>query len=336
MDTLDLRLGNPEFLHTYWLDKETPAYKDTLDKMKYQPLNGMSALHSAIKEVHNKVGNAVVDGKFIIVGAGITQILAAALYANKKFGAQFAYAKPPFFFRFPGISEIAGLEFKSDFPENPVDVGKWVEIVTSPTNPQNLRQPPHFYSPMRVYDLCYNWPQYKGVIEMNEDIMIFGLSKATGHASTRIGWAIVEHEEIAAMMARYIEFSSGTPSAECQERATYILRSQTMEAGARDDDQTVFEYGADILTARWQEIYALAPKDFIFLNYSGMFAWVLVPDQVAAKYFEAVSLLGVSGEQLGSDEHHIRFNIGCSEQVFRKFILRLKSLERPYAPTGTM
>jgi U3 small nucleolar RNA-associated protein 4 len=67
---------------------------------------------------------------------------------------------------------------------------RFVEIVASPNNPtaflqegvlegQNVRS---------VYDHAYYWPHFTAIIgPANEDVMLFTLSKLTGHAGSRLG-----------------------------------------------------------------------------------------------------------------------------------------------------
>lgn len=68
----------------------------------------------------------------------------------------------------------------------------YIELVTSPNNPDGKIQHAVVRSPPGmghvVHDLAYYWPHYTPITApANHDIMLFTLSKSTGHAGTRIG-----------------------------------------------------------------------------------------------------------------------------------------------------
>ncbi|GER55453.1 histidinol-phosphate aminotransferase [Striga asiatica] len=66
-----------------------------------------------------------------------------------------------------------------------------IEFVTSPNNPDgNLREAVlQGASARAIYDHAYYWPHFTAVpAPADEDIMIFTISKLTGHAGTRFGY----------------------------------------------------------------------------------------------------------------------------------------------------
>lgn len=70
----------------------------------------------------------------------------------------------------------------------------FIELVCSPNNPDGAIRDAVLGNEAgkRVHDLAYYWPQYtpmRGVADY--DIMLFTVSKATGHAGTRIGLATI-------------------------------------------------------------------------------------------------------------------------------------------------
>lgn len=67
---------------------------------------------------------------------------------------------------------------------------KTIELVTSPNNPDGALRRPQLVGEGRnpVFDLAYYWPHFTSITgPMAEDIMMFTLSKLTGHAGSRIG-----------------------------------------------------------------------------------------------------------------------------------------------------
>lgn len=72
----------------------------------------------------------------------------------------------------------------------------YIELVTSPNNPDgSTRQAVvNRERGILIHDLAYYWPQYTPIsFPADNDIMLFTVSKSTGHAGTRIGYAAYPH-----------------------------------------------------------------------------------------------------------------------------------------------
>ncbi|KAF5178648.1 Tryptophan aminotransferase-related protein, partial [Thalictrum thalictroides] len=149
-----------------------------------------------IKRLHNVVGNAVTEGRYIIVGTGSTQLFQAALYALYSPGASSeplnVVSAVPYYSCYPTITDFlksglhkwAGDAWTYDKEE------PYIEVVTSPNNPDgNIREPVVKRSGgMLIHDLAYYWPQYTAITSpADHDLMLFTISKCTGHAGARIG-----------------------------------------------------------------------------------------------------------------------------------------------------
>jgi L-tryptophan---pyruvate aminotransferase len=69
----------------------------------------------------------------------------------------------------------------------------YIELVCSPNNPDGSIREAVLASSSgttgrTVHDLAYYWPQYTPITRRaDHDIMLFTVSKSTGHAGTRIG-----------------------------------------------------------------------------------------------------------------------------------------------------
>jgi L-tryptophan--pyruvate aminotransferase len=293
--------------------------------MRYQPAAGTEALKSAIIELHSQVKNAKTDGRQVVVGAGATQVLIAALraYANK--GAKLGFAKEPYFFRFPSFFHLSGLQMVKRAPSVVSPLAPVVEILTLPKNPTAEVYSSDSESAFVVHDLCYNWPTYTECpVEYDAEVMVFGLSKTTGHASTRMGWALVKDPEVAALMNEYVECSSSGVSIEAQIRSTDILVSQVLRASL--GSETAFNFGKRILSERWERLSQFRSDRFIIENASGMFAWVRVPGEVGLEFFRMRGIAGADGSLCGGTDEHVRLNIGCSNDVFEKLLVRLSQI----------
>ena len=198
--------------------------------------------------------------------------------------------------RFPILSNLANVDWYND--------RTGIKIVTNPNNPDGEVTDP---SSATILDLCYNWPQYTDVVKYDHPIMVFSLSKTTGHANTRIGWAIIKDRVIAKKLEQYIEVSTGGLSIDAQVKAEKIIQTQLKTKN------TVFEYGKKILAARWEKIEKLKDSlPFKVLNKQGMFLWAqgICPKKIS----------NLNGEALGGSYDNFRLNIGCSERTFKRFI----------------
>jgi L-tryptophan--pyruvate aminotransferase len=321
MDDLDLRIGNPEFLGPYWNTRKlAPVFVNSNSTtMSYQDSSGDGMLKFHIKTLHKAVGNADTLGRHIIVGGGATQVLAAALYAAKA-DSRSLYIEPPYYFRFPMIAETAGFSLLKSRP-----IGRgFAEIITAPSNPMNTLPTRKSTAQFKVYDLCYNWAQYGIPTMRNEDIMIYSLSKATGHASSRIGWAIVKNFGIAKAMTDYMEFSSGGVSAESQSAATSVISNQLGLFNQGKAAETVFAAGKTILDKRWEVLSGLKSERFKIHNSSGMFAWMTYGNGIAVNdLYRETGIRATPGDGCGGTPNQVRLNVGCTDEKYWKLVRRL-------------
>lgn len=298
MKTLDLTWGNPAFLHPLWKKhrKLTVQGGEGLDYLK----RGHEPLKQLIKDLHASVGNVSENDYHVVIGNGATQVLQAAIYAKE---ARSVGAFAPYYGRFPRIAKLAGAHwFNPEYSD--------VVIATLPNNPDGSSSNALLEGYDLIHDMCYNWPIYTGTVwKMNRDIMIFNLSKATGHAGSRIGWAMVKDSEIAKKMEDFIEMQTCGVSYEAQVRAMSVIRTTLQRSS------NVFTKGRRILKNRWEQ---LESRSVPVLNSSGMFAWSNSP-----KYWQDLGVVGVSGETMGSTEKYIRVNIGCSNEDFTELLRRI-------------
>lgn len=321
---LDLSFGNPEFLEPYWqLQENVMPFIGTTNGIRYEKDGGQKNLIEAIKNLHKKIGNAVVDDKFIIIGNGATQILYAtvSLFRGKKVAV-----KHPYYFKFPGIISQAGAQMTDNAQEADI------EIVVQPHNPLNVN-----FKPLKkdaekyIYDLCYNWPEYCDVQLRNEDIMIYNLSKSTGHAASRIGWVICKNKEDATAIREAIELTSGGVSHEAQLRATEIIKSQIdLYDSNIDQDKSVFGYGKKELEERWETLLNTNVLGLKVINSSGMFALCeykcpSTGNVGSDAFYKNYKIQTVSGKQCGGTASQIRINIGCKRNDFNDLIERISN-----------
>jgi aspartate/methionine/tyrosine aminotransferase len=248
-------------------------------------------------------------------------VLAAAIYAFKEKGMRSAWAKRPYWFRFPTVAKLAGCSWSTD--ESP----DGVQIVTRPNNPDNYTQIlTRRMLKNTITDCCYNWPQYTDKIHKTDQVVsIFSLAKMTGHAASRVGWAIVKDQGIADLMTYYIEQSTGGASVDAQVRAAHVIAYEI--TNVQNDVPSVFSWGAEEMRGRWTALEASLPVEIEVLNINdkGMFAWCkLKSGGNAASYMMGrYGIKVMPGTACGSTPDRFRVNMGSTEEEFVGFVSRL-------------
>ncbi len=298
METLELGWGNPCFLIPYWnrFDLSYPTPKSTAYIFGHIP-----ELEANIRKLHIQEKNANVDDKYLVVGNGATQLLVGIL---KTLGKPVT-AEPPYFKRFLNFADMAGVPWKNEL--------NGIKIITTPNNPDGKVPLTVSANSPLIYDLSYNWSQYTDPVQYDEDIMVFSLAKATGHASTRIGWAIFKDKELALKVKDYVEFSTCGVSIEAQLKANQIIKNQLNRT------YTCFEYGSVVLDAR-HELLNNMKLPFKKLSNNGMFLWLKMKNHKS--FFNKRNIVFTDGKDMGSPGY-ARINIGCSEVEFKEFIKRI-------------
>lgn len=281
MSKIDLGFGNPEFMHPYWeyTDKEAG---------NYNPSSVYNSLIRMIKLYHDEVHNAFIKDRYVVIGTGASQILQGLTHIlNRPI-----IAEAPYYMRYPSLCRLNKLEWADD-----------LRIYTIPNNPDNSIPKEIHSTSDAIFDFSYNWPQYHPVVKMDVDIAVYSLSKATGHSSLRIGWALLKSKELAEELKDYIEHSTMGVSHASMNEAIGVLSASY--------NNRFFIKSKEILDRRWDLININKSKlSFEILNSSGMFAWCKgkCPDHIEC----------ITGEHFGSTSEYFRLNIGCSESKFQE------------------
>ncbi|OWM87017.1 hypothetical protein CDL15_Pgr016054 [Punica granatum] len=156
-------------------------------------------LEKLIRKLHEVVGNAVTDGRYIVFGVGATQLLNAAVQAlspdNPSFPAR-VVASAPYYKAYRTQTEY----FESKRFKFEGEASIWVnssdttrdiiEFVTSPNNPNGQLKRQVLTGPnvKTIHDRAYYWPNFTPIVgPANEELSIFSISKLTGHAGSRFG-----------------------------------------------------------------------------------------------------------------------------------------------------
>lgn len=304
-----MAFGHPDFLRPYWSAQDLPDSAAAYYPSRYMNKLNDLELESAIRNLHTWVKNVKdPDSYQIVLGNGASQLISAALWAT---GTSSVFVPQPYYPRFPELIK----RIKCNGMSTKRYTGR--AIITAPNNPDGTFE---FYDKHStgldetIVDACYNWPQYTTDIkELNDDLIVFSLAKATGHAGERLGWALVKDKNLAEKMTQEIELTTMGVSEAAMDTGRFVLKR---EGGLyRQDSENIFKFGKLELDNRWSAVNTLnrdKSLPFEVLNSNGMFLWAKgeIPDHVN----------GLKGSLFGATDDHFRLNMGCSRTSFFQFL----------------
>ncbi|MCO5587729.1 hypothetical protein L7F22_041681 [Adiantum nelumboides] len=204
---LDPPSGDPLLFAPFWKQnaKESAVLIPGWYRMGYQVVENSAyrpltpSLEKEIRALHTLVGNAVTEDKYIVLGVGSMLLLNAAvasLAPNNGTPASVVSAVPYYgaYRAQTELLETSHYTWAGDaniFAEKQRIVnGSSIEFVTTPNNPDGrLRDAVvNGSNAFAIYDLAYYWPHFTAITAArDDDVMLFTLSKVTGHAGSRLG-----------------------------------------------------------------------------------------------------------------------------------------------------
>lgn len=371
---LDIDGGDPLIFGSYWrANAEASAvlipgwYR--IGYEFYHPL--IPAFEEEIRALHSFVGNAITEGRYILIGTGATQLLLAA-FLSLSLDAQglpvSTIVPAPYYETYkrqvdalqPGGAKWA--EFTESFIlEEAANDRFSIEVITSPNNPDgSLRESVLSGNGSRsVYDLAYYWPHYTAISgPLDQDLMIFTLSKITGHAGSRIGWAIIKDYDLYTRMLLYIRLNCIGIAHESQLRAAHLLRA-ARDGYAKSGNPSLemlpadyaarhllFHYGHKKLWSRWDVLRQVLKgsdrfsiqQDFEpkYCNFfkdvvqpAPAFAWIRCEredEQDCPALFETAGIIGRGGTRCGADDRYVRLAMMNTDFAFENVISRIQTL----------
>lgn len=360
---INLDHGDPTMYENFWKQK---AKETTVVTPSWQYISYFSdiknvcwflepELVSAVTRVHKVVGNAVTEGRHIVVGTGSSQLYQAALFAlspPNASGPMNVVSAAPFYSSYPlmtdylksGLHKWAGdaNEFNKEEP--------YIELVTSPNNPDGVTRQGVVKGDkgILIHDLAYYWPQYTPILSPADyDIMLFTVSKSTGHAGTRIGWALVKDRDIAKKMTTFIEINTIGVSKDSQIRAAKILQavSDSCEhANNQKEDENFFDYSYKLMAKRWKKIREAVNKTELFslpnfppetCSFSNRtfgqlpaFAWLKCEGEVAdcESFLRRHKIYTRGGKHFGASTKYVRMSMLSRDREFKLLTDRLPAI----------
>ncbi|XP_068308599.1 tryptophan aminotransferase-related protein 2-like [Pyrus communis] len=362
---INLDHGDPTMYENYWqqMGERTTVVIPGWQSMSYfsdvkNPCWFLEpAFAKQVVRLHNVVGNAVTDGRQIVVGTGSSQLFLAALYAlAPKDGSEpmSVVSAAPYYSSYPSMTDClkSGLykwagdarSFNKEVP--------YIELVTSPNNPDGFvrHSMVNRTGGILVHDLAYYWPQYTPISSpADHDLTLFTVSKATGHAGTRIGWALVKDLEVAKKMIKFIELNTIGVSRDSQLRAAKILEVMTNTSenlGSFDSHESFFKISYHLMAERWQLLRAAVNRsrefslpDFTpgfchFLNQDSQpqpaFAWLKCEDdhvEDCESFLRGYKILTRGGRHFGVGPKYVRISMLDRDNNFDLFVKRLSTIQ---------
>ncbi|KAL1194134.1 Tryptophan aminotransferase-related protein 1 [Cardamine amara subsp. amara] len=359
-EVINLDQGDPTAFQEYWMkmkDRCTVVipgwdhmsyFSDTTDVCWFlEP-----ELAKAIKALHGAVGNAATEEHYIVVGTGSSQLCQAALFALSSLSdanpVSIVAAVPYYSTYVDEGSYLRSELYKWEGDARTFDKkGPYIELVTSPNNPDGTMREPVVkrsdHGGKVIHDFAYYWPHYTPITRRQDhDLMLFTFSKITGHAGSRIGWALVKDIEVAKKMVQYLTINSIGVSKESQTRATTILNELTKTC--RTQSESFFEYGYEKMKSRWERLrevvesgdaFTLPNHSQAFCNFFGKtistspaFAWLgCKEERDLGSLLKGKKVLTRGGDRFGSDKKYVRVSMLSRDDDFDVFLHRLATIK---------
>lgn len=339
---VDVSDGNPWIIQQFWENHTDAAVgiptwyrtgytqNDDIMVTNLSPSGILPSLQQAIFDLHAFIGNANFSHKNLVLGSGATQLVGAVQYAAAQLANRTlpVFAQSPawwHYHQFAATINKGHVYWNSSYNMSESDV---IEFCTSPNNPTGEARQPHYSSsPFVVYDHAYDWPSWTKNLSQhdNHSIMLFTLSKLSGHAGSRFGWAFVDDPELASLMTEYIYVAQIDLSVEVQYRALLLLRNIVATKGA------VFAYVAEKMNERWNKLEALFAKTSKFniqSQHGYFYLWLQCTNTTTSCYQQLLqyNIKGLDGSTFGADSSYVRCALAVRDSTFNIFLNKLEAI----------
>ncbi|GJM94731.1 hypothetical protein PR202_ga11404 [Eleusine coracana subsp. coracana] len=357
---VNLDHGDPTMYQAFWRgtgDRATIVIPGSQTMSYFSDVAGFCwflepQFETEVRRLHRLVGNAVEEGYHVLVGTGSTQLFQAVIYALSPAadGTPMNVVSPaPYYSSYPSVTNYltSGL-YRWAGDANTFNSDNCIELVCSPNNPDGGIRKAVVKSGRAVHDLAYYWPQYTAITEAaNHDIMLFTVSKCTGHAGTRLGWALVKDKEVALRMIKFIELNTIGVSKDSQLRAAKILRAVTngYDLSPAVEANRLFHFARRQMVERWNKLRAVVAATAIFslpddlpgyctffketIASTAPFAWLRYEKEDVDDlegFLREEKIMTRGGTRFGADGRVVRVSMLDTDEAFNVFIERLASL----------
>ncbi|XVF39030.1 hypothetical protein PTKIN_Ptkin01aG0002800 [Pterospermum kingtungense] len=351
--------GDPLFLEPFWMQHAASSALVVAGwhRMSYTYTDQSfisKELERLIRKLHAIVGNAVTENRFIIFGAGSTQVLSAATYALSPENTSSLPAGLVASFPYYALYKVQPEYFNSEKFKFLGDANTWgnisdtsknmIEFVTSPNNPDGRLNKAILHGPhvKTIYDRAYYWPHFTPIpAAADEDVMVFTLSKLSGHAGSRFGWAVIKDESVFNRMTLHMQLNSMGVSRDTQLRAFKLLKTVLQEGEGKE----IFNFAYQTMKSRWERLnrtlslsnrfslQKINPQFCTFYNkvreFSPAYAWLKCErkeEKDCNAVLEAANIVGRPGSVFGTEDRYVRLSLVRSQDDFDLLIHRINKL----------
>ncbi|KAK4568726.1 hypothetical protein RGQ29_004220 [Quercus rubra] len=360
---INLDHGDPTMYEKYWQqmgDKTTVVIPGWQSMSYFSDISNICwflepEFAKQVVRLHKVVGNAVTDGRHIVVGTGSSQLYLAALFALSPSDASepiSVVSQAPYYSSYPSMTDClkSGLYKWAGEAHNFSKEGPYIELVTSPNNPDGTAR----HSVVNrnkgtlLHDLAYYWPQYTPISSpADHELMLFTVSKSTGHAGMRIGWAIVKDKEVAKRMTKFVELNTIGVSKDSQIRAAKVLKAISDTYEHVDDSEvgeTFFDFSYHNMAERWKllreavehsgmfSLPKFPPAFCTFFNQVSeprpAFAWLKCEKDIedCETFLRGHKILTRGGKHFGVGPKYVRISMIDRDENFIRFVKRLSTI----------
>jgi len=301
-------------------------------------------LYNAICDLHEHMGNLNCDGKYIVLGTGSRQLFWAirnAMEDIQQGQPKAAFVQTPYYFFYP-----VGFQAFGEGGWNPSydQMGpQTVEVLTHPNNPDSRERLTPYYAntALAIHDLVYYWPMIcaeacpnRPYLDMlDEEVMVYSMSKLTGHAGSMVGYAFFKSGAVAAATYQWLYNSNLISSIDAQYRTFSIINNLVRNNFSLGDE--MFNYLTAEMDRRWNVILQTLennPTDLFWMDGAthGAYLWmacdpVMACHNTGASYFAQNGLSVMSGNSFG-EQNHFRINLTIFTDTFDLLMQKLARL----------
>jgi aspartate/methionine/tyrosine aminotransferase len=279
-----------------------------LENMGYPPHSGTPKLIEQLKDLALRQSGH--RPKHLVVTVGATGALNAALYALKTQRTDWVVTNKRYYPILPaiiGLSDMAMVDRNYVIKQGLLD-RDYISLIDSPSAPEGLVFP---FEKLDIWDSAYASRTYgkAGSTPTSWKVMAGSLSKTTGLAGLRLGWASTDDDELAKSIARYVTANNAGISSISQGIAEEVLdrldldRFEKRSSGYLDNNREEMQklltkFGAGDVPSR------------------GMFC-IIEMGKIERKVLERAGIKWQAGSSWGESDSWARLSLGQSREVVK-------------------
>ena len=252
-----------EFWNNWTLQRgSAPPLQPGLNSRVPQQRKGTTGLEGllveGIKKLHGQQRNAETVDRQVVVASGKAQLIAALCYGLAMSGDAVllplqVYERPPHQVRLKMQVDASWAVWETDLAL--LQETRAVELLATPSSPLGdvvLSGLVSNSSHRRVIDMSSNWKSLTTMPQLltDEELVVFDLAEASGHASLGFAWALVKDPAVASKAAEFLTLSSSSSAVSplTIQRATQVLSTLA------DHQCDFFSVIRETLSRRWDRL----------------------------------------------------------------------------------